>query len=122
MYSFNDSLDKAVLKPAAKAPPPPREQKHIACFDCGAEFDVPTGAQSTMCKRCSRYIDLHDYAITSAVSKNFKTKGLFVIEAAGYLFNSETVAGDAVSVTSVPPPKPATTTLLKECSPFSEPV
>ena len=33
-----------------------------------------------MCKRCSTHIDLRDYQITNAVSKNFKTKGQFVIE------------------------------------------
>ena len=49
-----------------------------------------------MCKRCSRYVDLKDYHIVSAVCKNFKTKGAFVIEAKGYVFNSETRAGDAV--------------------------
>ena len=49
-----------------------------------------------MCKKCSSYIDLHDYSINNAVSKNFKTKGAFVIQPAGYVFNSETVATDAV--------------------------
>ena len=49
-----------------------------------------------MCKRCSRYVDLKDYHITNAVSKNFKTKGAFVVEPKGYVFNTETVAGDAV--------------------------
>ncbi len=85
-----------LLKPSPKAPPPAPELKHIACFECAAEFDVPSSAQSTMCKKCSAYIDLHDYAISNAVSKNFKTKGLFVIEPAGYVFNSETRATDAV--------------------------
>ena len=49
-----------------------------------------------MCKRCSRYVDLKDYHIISAISKNFKTRGTFVIEQKGYVFNSETLAGDAV--------------------------
>ena len=49
-----------------------------------------------MCKKCSSYIDLHDYSISNAVSKNFKTKGSFVIQPAGYVFNSETVAREAV--------------------------
>lgn len=85
-----------LLKPAAKVAAHVPEQKRISCFDCAAEFDVPASAQSTMCKKCSSYIDLHDYAISSAVSKNFKTKGVFVIQAAGYVFNSETIAREAV--------------------------
>lgn len=85
-----------LLKPASKAPAPAPEQKRITCFDCAAEFDVPANARSTMCKRCSCYIDMQDYSITNAVSKNFKTKGCFVIQAAGYVFNSETTAADAV--------------------------
>ncbi len=85
-----------LLNPAPKAPEAAPEQKHIACFDCGAEFDVPITAQSTMCKKCSCYIDLHDYNITSAVSKNFKTKGKFVIQPTGYVFNTEAVVAEAV--------------------------
>lgn len=49
-----------------------------------------------MCKRCSAYIDLKDYRITNAVSKNFKTKGAFVIEPKGNVFNTEAVVGEAV--------------------------
>jgi cytoskeletal protein CcmA (bactofilin family) len=41
-------------------------------------------------------MDLRDYRITSAVSKNFKTRGAFVIEQKGYVFNTEAVVGDAV--------------------------
>ena len=48
-----------------------------------------------MCKRCSRYVDLKDYHITNAVSKNFKTKGAFVVEPKGYVFNTEVIAGEA---------------------------
>jgi cytoskeletal protein CcmA (bactofilin family)/DNA-directed RNA polymerase subunit RPC12/RpoP len=84
-------------KPAARKPvEPAHEKKRITCFECGAELEVPVTAQSTMCKRCSRYIDLQDYLIANAVSKNFKTKGRFTIEATGYVFNTEVVAGDAV--------------------------
>jgi len=73
----------------------PRQQR-IVCFECGAELDVPASAESSMCKWCSRYLDLHDYRITTALAKNFKTKGKFVVEPKGYVFNSETVAGDVV--------------------------
>ena len=83
----------ARTKPAVRAPP---ERKRISCFECGAELEVPLSAESTMCKRCSRYVDLKDYLINSAVSKNFKTKGSFVIEPKGYVFNTEALVGDAV--------------------------
>ena len=87
---------KPALKPARKAAGPAPERRHIRCFECGAELEAPVTAQSTMCKRCSRYIDLNDYRIANAVSKNFKTKGLFTLEPTGYVFNTEAVVGDAV--------------------------
>jgi len=85
--------------PAAKPRPaeaPKGERKHVNCFECGAELEVPLSAESTMCKRCSRYVDLKDYHITSAVSKNFKTKGAFVLEPKGYVFNTEAIVRDAI--------------------------
>jgi cytoskeletal protein CcmA (bactofilin family) len=85
-----------VLHPAAKPPSPQRERRQVACFNCGVELDVPLAAQSTMCKRCGSHVDLRDYQIAKAVSKNFKTKGRFVIEEGGFLFNTESIAGDAV--------------------------
>lgn len=86
-----------VLRPAREPPKPAGPaRKRINCFECGAELEVAPTAESTMCKRCSRYVDLKDYHITSAISKNFKTKGAFVIEPKGYVFNSETLAGDVV--------------------------
>ena len=85
-----------ILKPAPKAAGHTPQHKRVICFECGAELDVPVSAESTMCKRCSRYVDLHDYRIASAVAKNFKTKGTLVVELKGYVFNSDTIAGDAV--------------------------
>lgn len=85
-----------ILHPAAKAVASGPERRQITCFDCGAELEVPATAESTMCKKCSRYIDLKDYRISSAVSKNFKTKGAFVVEAKGYVFNTEAIVADAI--------------------------
>jgi hypothetical protein len=85
-----------VLRPTTKAVERAPDKRHITCFECHAELDVPASAESTMCKKCSRYIDLKDYQINSAVSKNFKTKGNFVIEPKGYVFNTEAVVGNAV--------------------------
>jgi cytoskeletal protein CcmA (bactofilin family)/DNA-directed RNA polymerase subunit RPC12/RpoP len=83
-----------VLKPLAKTPERVPAQWRVSCFECGTELDVPASAESTMCKRCGRYVDLHSYRITTAMAKNFKTKGALVIEPKGRVFNSETVAAD----------------------------
>ena len=84
------------LHPEPKAPAAAPARKRITCFECGTALEVALSAESTMCKHCSSYIDLHDYHIASAVSKNFKTRGTFVIEPKGYVFNTEAVVGDAV--------------------------
>lgn len=85
-----------VLNPAPKAAQRQPERKRIVCFDCGAQLDVPVNAESTMCKKCSSYVDLKDYHIANAVSKNFRTRGTFVVEQKGYVFNTEAIVGDAV--------------------------
>lgn len=84
------------LKPARRAAEKGPEQRRLNCLDCGAELHVPVSAQSSVCKHCSSYLDLRDYKITTAVSKNFKTAGTFVVEPKGYLFNTECVVGEAV--------------------------
>jgi cytoskeletal protein CcmA (bactofilin family)/DNA-directed RNA polymerase subunit RPC12/RpoP len=85
-----------ILNPASPAPRRTPEQRRVTCFECGVELDVPASAESTMCKRCGRYVDLQDYHITNAIAKNFKTKGVFVIEPKGCVFNTESIVGDAV--------------------------
>jgi cytoskeletal protein CcmA (bactofilin family) len=85
-----------LLNPVAKAQARAPDQRRVTCFDCGTELDVPAVAQSAMCKRCSSYLDLHDYTINNAVSKNFRTKGRFEVEAKGYVFNTTIVARDIV--------------------------
>lgn len=85
-----------ILHPAAKAEETGPERRRVTCFECGAELEVALSAESTMCKRCSRYVDLQDYRIAGTVSKNFKTKGAFVLEPKGYVLNTDAVVGDAV--------------------------
>jgi cytoskeletal protein CcmA (bactofilin family)/DNA-directed RNA polymerase subunit RPC12/RpoP len=85
-----------ILNPAPQTPRRAPKQRRVICFECGAELEVPASAESTMCKQCSRYVDLHDYRITSAIAKNFKTRGVFVIEPKGCVFNTESIVGDAV--------------------------
>jgi cytoskeletal protein CcmA (bactofilin family) len=84
------------LHPVRQAAAPKAEHRRISCFECGVELEVSAAAQSTMCKRCGRYNDLNDYHISSTASKNFKTKGLFVVEPAGYVLNSEALVGEAL--------------------------
>lgn len=85
-----------VLHPVAKPANHAVAGKQVTCFKCGVELDVALTAMSTMCKRCGSHVDLRDYQITNAVSKNFKTKGRFVIEPSGFLFNTESIAGEAI--------------------------
>jgi cytoskeletal protein CcmA (bactofilin family)/DNA-directed RNA polymerase subunit RPC12/RpoP len=84
------------LNPARKTPARQLDLRRIICFECGAELDVPASAESTMCKRCSRYVDMHDYRIANAIAKNFKTKGVFTVEPRGYVFNTESIAGEVI--------------------------
>jgi cytoskeletal protein CcmA (bactofilin family)/predicted RNA-binding Zn-ribbon protein involved in translation (DUF1610 family) len=85
-----------VLNPPVKTAGPGPKKKLITCFECGTELEVSTTAESTICKRCSAYVDLQNYSITSALGKNFKTKGEFTIEPKGMVFNTESIVGDAV--------------------------
>src|SRR5207244_6683568 len=75
---------RTVVPVVAEAPPRPKGRA-VTCFKCGTELSVSASAQSTMCKRCSSHLDLRDYQITAAISKNFQTKGRFVIEQGGYV-------------------------------------
>lgn len=88
-------IEDAVAKPAAAAKPATVARKggrHVTCFKCNTELEVALSAQSTMCKRCSSHMDLRDYQITNATSRNFQTKGRFTIEQGAYLFNTDTTA------------------------------
>jgi cytoskeletal protein CcmA (bactofilin family)/DNA-directed RNA polymerase subunit RPC12/RpoP len=87
---------REALSPAPKAVEVAIERKQITCFECGKKLEVPATAQSSMCKWCSSYIDLQDYRIANATSRNFKTKGTLALDPTGYLFNTETIVGDAV--------------------------
>ena len=84
------------LNPAPHPPPPVFEQRLVQCFQCGAELMVAAAAASTMCKRCSSYVDLADYHVTQTVSKSFRTHGRLVIEEKGYVLNTDALVGDAV--------------------------
>ncbi len=85
-----------VLEPRTKAPERPRDVRRVTCFQCGTELEVASAAKSTMCKRCSGFVDLSDYRIDHSVTKNFRTKGRFVIEEKGFVFNTDSIVGEAV--------------------------
>jgi cytoskeletal protein CcmA (bactofilin family) len=86
-----------ISKPAAgKVQLPLVELERVACFQCGTSLEVSVNAQSTMCKRCSCHIDLRDYHIVNTVSRNFKTKGLMIIEERGFLLNTDSIVSHAV--------------------------
>lgn len=88
-------IEEAVA-PKEKPQEPPKEVRHVRCFQCGTELAVAPAAKSTMCKRCSSFVDLSDYRIDHSVTKNFKTKGRFVVEPKGFVFNTDSIVGEAV--------------------------
>jgi len=85
-----------VLQTATTIRQPIIERRRVQCFQCGTELDVPITAESTMCKRCSGHLDLRDYHISQAISKNFRTKGRLIIEEKGYIFNTDSIVSEAV--------------------------
>jgi len=93
-FRLEDEAPKTSKVP--KAPKPAIELRKISCFQCGTELEVPTAAESTMCKRCSSHVDLRDYLITQTISKNFRTYGRLVVEEKGYVLNTDSLVGEAV--------------------------
>lgn len=81
---------------AVVASKPSVEVRELQCFTCGTLLIAPVSAESTMCKRCSSHIDLRDYSINQAVSRNFRTHGRFVVKEKGYVFNTDSVVGEAI--------------------------
>ncbi len=59
------------------------EQRPVRCFDCGHLQHVSHAARSTICSRCSVYISLEDYDITSGWSQNVHTRGDITIDKKG---------------------------------------
>ena len=89
-------LVQEALHPKPTLAKPAFEQQRVRCFQCRTELEVPLAAASTMCKRCGSHVDLSDYHIAQTVSKNFRTHGLLMIEAKGYVLNADAQVGSAV--------------------------
>jgi len=74
----------------------PRGPRHVVCFDCGAEQDVAPAARSTICPSCSSYIDLTDFKIDNASTKNIRTRGILHIGPKGDLSATRAECADAI--------------------------
>lgn len=59
------------------------DQRPVRCFDCGHLQHVSPAARSTICSRCSVYISLEDYHITTRWSQNVHTRGDISIDKNG---------------------------------------
>ncbi len=70
-------------KSAKKSSDATPEQRPVRCFDCGHLQHVSLAARSTICSRCSVYISLEDYHITSGWSQNVHTRGDITIDKKG---------------------------------------
>jgi cytoskeletal protein CcmA (bactofilin family) len=71
-------------------------QESVACFDCGTHLNVAVGAQSTMCKKCSSYIDLCDYNVEATVYKRFRTAGCLTVAERAAVHDTDALVGDAI--------------------------
>ena len=69
--------------------------RELYCFECGAASEVSAQAQSSICPRCSAYIDLSDVTISGVVSRSVRTHGRLVIEPKGSLSCTRAAAGEA---------------------------
>ena len=69
-------------------------QRSVRCFECGQIQQVSPAARSTQCGRCTRYISLEDYEITTPWSHNIHTRGDIVIAKRGKLIGTEVACHD----------------------------
>jgi len=60
----------------------------IECFDCKATQEISSAAQSTICPKCSKHIDLRDYKISTSFSRSIRTNGHVHLTAKGDLSSS----------------------------------
>ncbi len=73
----------------------PRERR-IRCFQCRHTQIVSTSATSTICPRCSSYIELQSYKISSAFSRTLRTQGEIVVTPTGELGSSKAYCSSAI--------------------------
>lgn len=70
----------------------------VECYDCGHRHQVSHSAKSTICTRCSSYMDLQHYKITGPFSRNLKTQGKLTITAKGDFHGAQAIVRDALIV------------------------
>jgi len=85
--SPHDTDDKPQLD--RKSAEPVSDKRPVRCFDCGHLQHVSPAARSTICSRCSVYISLEDYHITSGWSQNVHTRGDITIDKKGSMIGCD---------------------------------
>jgi cytoskeletal protein CcmA (bactofilin family)/ribosomal protein S27E len=68
----------------------------VECFECKRKQQVSGAATSTICPSCSAHIDLRAYKITSAFSRNIRTRGIVHLTVKGDLASSSVVCRSAL--------------------------
>jgi cytoskeletal protein CcmA (bactofilin family)/ribosomal protein S27E len=68
----------------------------IECFDCKATQEISSAATSTICPKCSKHMDLHDYKITTSFSRSIRTHGQIHLTAKGDLSSSSVICRSAL--------------------------
>jgi cytoskeletal protein CcmA (bactofilin family)/Zn finger protein HypA/HybF involved in hydrogenase expression len=59
---------------------PVKPPRNVTCFNCGHAFTTIAEAQSSQCPKCSGYVSLLDYDITSHWDRRIQTCGNVVIQ------------------------------------------
>lgn len=68
----------------------------LVCHACGAESEASPSARSSLCPRCSAYINLEDIRVQGVVGRAVFTQGRLRIDADGTLTSSKAFAGEAL--------------------------
>lgn len=81
---------------AAKRVLPSKGPREIRCFDCGTSQKVAPLAKSSICPKCSAYLDLKDFVIAGGFSRNVRTHGAIIIKAGGDFNSTNAYCSSAV--------------------------
>jgi cytoskeletal protein CcmA (bactofilin family) len=65
------------------------DQRPARCFECGHIQFVTSAARSTQCGRCTKYISLEDYEITTPWFHNIHTRGDIVVAKKAKMIGTE---------------------------------
>ena len=73
----------------------PQKTREITCFDCGAVQTISASSTSSLCPRCSTYIDVSDFRINTPFSRLIQTQGVVRIEAKADVTSSKVACREA---------------------------